>query len=413
MNRKDWQITNANLVIPGQNDSPGGCLISRGKIDRILGPGEEEAELLNLNLHGLSIYPGLINAHDSLLASYHAFPGENRPYFNWLAWDNDLKSSPLFRERMLLEVEDLYRLGAYRNLLSGVTTVVDHIPHFVRESAPEELPVGLLTRFGISHSIGSYSLDWGDGVALEYTRALKEGLPYITHIAEGFDRESKESLQNLIKEGGLGANTVLVHGLSLSEQDLRKIADAGASLVWCPASNLLLYEQTTPVQKARELGISISLGSDSAMSGSSGLLADLAAAAGYRNEMGIQGLDDLEIVKMATENPARDLKLEGRGKLAEDYAADLLVLKGKDPRNPLRSLIQADPEDIYLVVRQGVPLYGDAGLEIIFTEMGVLFDRIKIGKTDKLIIKGIKKLLDSITATVGTYREFEFLPLRF
>ncbi|MEQ9365415.1 MAG: hydrolase, partial [Leptospirales bacterium] len=168
MNPQDWQITNATLATGDAIENTAGLHIVDGKIQAILGGGEEIPELLNLNLHGLSVFPGWINSHDSLLATYEAFRGEGAPYLNWLAFDNQLKASPLFKERMLVGVEDLYRLGAVRNLVAGVTTVADHIPHFVRRPFQDaSLPVRLLPDFGISHSICSYSLEWGDGPRAE------------------------------------------------------------------------------------------------------------------------------------------------------------------------------------------------------------------------------------------------------
>jgi 5-methylthioadenosine/S-adenosylhomocysteine deaminase len=408
MNPQDWQITNATLATGDAIENTAGLHIVDGKIQAILGGGEEIPELLNLNLHGLSVFPGWINSHDSLLATYEAFRGEGAPYLNWLAFDNQLKASPLFKERMLVGVEDLYRLGAVRNLVAGVTTVADHIPHFVRRPFQDaSLPVRLLPDFGISHSICSYSLEWGDGPRAEYEKAAAANLPYITHIAEGFDPESKTSLKRLEKEGALGEHSVLVHGLSLSLQDLDLIARRGASLVWCPVSNQALYEATLPIAEALKRDINVCLGSDAAMFGSPNLLADLkvagetVAAAGF-------GLET--VLDMVSKNAARALRLNATGALADGMAADFVVLKGKYPRDPHRSLIEANLSEIYLVVRDGEPLYGEELFEKVFTEMGLLFDRISVGGSRKIITTGTKKLLESIRAAVGRSDDFYFLP---
>lgn len=257
----DWQITNATVILPGDLRKTAGVVLADGRVRRRLGPAEADPDLLNLNLHGLFLFPGLINGHDSLLASYHPLDVKT-PYTNWLAYDNELKSSAIFRERMLVDIRELYWLGAYRNLMSGATTVVDHIPHFVRRPFQNEMPVYLLEDFGISHSICSYSLEWGEGVRAEYERAAELDLPYIIHIAEGFDPESKKSLRRLEESGGLGEHTVLVHGLSLSGADLDRIAAAGASLVWCPTSTRRLYDARPPIREALERGINLVLGTD-------------------------------------------------------------------------------------------------------------------------------------------------------
>ena len=410
MNKKNWQINNAKIILP-EKSLPGGCQISKGEISKLLGPNETLPDQLSLNLNGLALYPGLINAHDTLMATYHPFRGENTPYHNWLAWDNELKSSDLFKERMLLEIEQLYLLGAYKNILGGSTTVVDHIPHFVRKKIGESLPVTLLPDFGISHSVCSYALNWGEGIRKEYDRAEKSGLPYITHIAEGNDRESVESLTILEEKSGLGENSVLVHGLSLSDTDLEKIADAGASLVWCPSVNMHLYHKTMPIQSAFKHGINVTLGTDSAMSGSTNLLNEMRFAADYYQKEYGESLSDRKLFEMVTVNSARAFKMEGRGMIAEKCAADLLILANKDAGDPYRALLEARPEDIYLLVRDGNPLFGAEELEPIFQEMEIATDKIIVNGTRKIICGGIRNLLDSIVAVTGIRREFPFLPV--
>lgn len=408
MNSKAWQITNATLANADAIQTTSGLYVVDGKIQTVLGSGEDVPDLLTLNLHGLQVFPGLINAHDSLLATYEAFLPEDKPCLNWLAYDNQLKTSRLFQERMLAGVEDLYRLGATRNLVSGVTVVLDHIPHFVRQPFQNShLPVRLVPDFGISHSICSYSLDWGDGPRIEYERAAAADLPYITHIAEGFDPESKNSLKRLDKEGALGAHTVLVHGLSLSESDLDLIAKREASIVWCPVTNLAIYGQTLPVAAALERNINVCLGSDAAMFGSPNILADIQMAGRTLAEAGY-GLNTT--LGMVTKTAARVLRLKDQGTLAAGATADFMVLKGKYPRDPFRSLVEAELSEIYLVVRDGEPLYGEELFERIFTELGLLFDRVPVGGSRKIITAGTKKLLDTVRSAVGRLDDFYFLP---
>lgn len=411
VNPGEWQITNANLVLPEGKRKPGGCIFSRGRIRSLLDRTASDPDLLNLNLHGFFVYPGLINAHDSLIASYHPLPDSDPPCTNWLAWDNQLKSSPIFRERMLLEIEELYRLGAYRNLLSGATTVVDHIPHFVRKSAPSDLPLYLLPDFGISHSACSYSLDWGEGIGAEYEKARKKGLPYIIHIAEGFDRENRDSLRHLEEMGGLGENTVLVHGLSLSEDDLDRIARAGASLVWCPHSNLNIYGKTAPIDRILARGIPVSLGTDSAMTGSVNLFSELKKARRILEEKTGDSPDPEQLFRMVTENAARSFRLGDRGMITGNAVADLLIMEGKYPEDPYRSLIEAEPGDIFLVIGEGRPLVGDPAVEPIFAELNVEFDRFTVQGVEKLVFRGLKNVLENVAEAVGRYVAFHFLPV--
>ena len=405
----EWQITNGRIVAEGGNVRPGGLVVRAGRIAKVLGPAASEPELLTLNLHGLPVLPGLLNAYDALPASFYPFAGPGRPYRSWVAWDNELKSSALFKERMLLELEDLYRLGGYRNITSGITTVLDHVPHFMRQAAPADMAVTLLAEFGISHIVGGYSLGWGDGPSVEYARAAEANLPYVTRIAEGFDADSRGALGALAAAGALGANTVLAHGVALSASDFAAIAQAGASIVWCPESDLHLYGVTLPVHEALAAGVNVCLGTDSAMSGSVNFGTTLRAASGFAAPGG-ERLPPTELYRMATENSARALRLPDCGSIRQGALADLVVLRTAESSDPFAALVAATPADIYLVVRGGVPEFGDAELEPVFTQAGVLFDRIKINGRSKIIRLGVKKLLETISTALGYTKEFPFLP---
>ena len=108
--------------------------------------------------------PGLINCHDHLLGTYSPRVGDRKPYLNWLIWDNDLKASPIYAERQQVESSDLYMLGGYRHLISGVTSVQDHIPHFVQDTFKKPVPIRMIDQFTLSsHSVGSFALPWGEG----------------------------------------------------------------------------------------------------------------------------------------------------------------------------------------------------------------------------------------------------------
>ena len=289
----EWQISNANLVYAGVNSRNDGVKvdisrnlhIKNGRILKVLDAEETIPDLATVNLNGLLAYPSFFNAHDTLLASYYPFVPKNNPsfgaeieespYTNWLTWDNDIKTSAIFNQRMLLSTAELYQLGSYRNILSGVTQVVDHIPHHVRKPFQDQILPASLDDFGISHSACSYALEWGDGIRKEYEKAIEHDLPFIVHIAEGFDKESQNSLTILKEAGALGSHTVLVHGLSLSLDDLDQIASAQAHLVWCPVSNWYIYKKIAPIKEALERGINVCLGSDAAMYGSKNLLEDI------------------------------------------------------------------------------------------------------------------------------------------
>lgn len=396
-----WQIKNG--WIPGYNQRPISVNIDGQKISQI---GTDVDELSTIvDLHGLAILPAFINSHDNLLATYFPYQGKNWPYKTWLAFDNEIKASPLFAERMLINTEDLYLLGAFRNIFSGSVFVVDHIPDFVRKPFQEILPISILKDFGISHSVSSYSLNWGKGISQEHEFAVKNNLPYILHIAEGFDRDSKQSLKKLHELGALTEHTVLVHGLSLSENDLDLVAKAGAHIVWCPPSNRFIYNSQPPIRGAIDRGINVCLGTDSAMSGGFGMFQSINAA---HNE--VLSLDPLDLLSMATVNASLAFRETGRGSLDSGQFADLLILNQRRTDNLNEFIENFKEEDIFLLVREGLPVYGDIAFEQLFQSLQVEFNRIRMGRTEKLIVKGWAELIQRIEAQIGKPASFPFIP---
>ncbi|MCE9501812.1 MAG: amidohydrolase family protein, partial [Leptospira sp.] len=300
---REWELANGCIVGPKILRRNYSVQVAGTKISTVtettLTPGK-----LRLNLKGLPVYPGLFNSYDHLLGTYLPKVGVNRPYLNWLPWDNDLKSSPVFAERQQLEPEQLYYLGCYRHLISGVTSVMDHIPHFVQEPFIGSMPIRILSNYNLAHSLCSFSLNWGDGPKKEYEDAKKNNRPFVIQISEGFDPETADSLKNLHALGALGEHTVLVHGLSFTNEDIRLVKESGASLVWCPSSNLFIFNKTVDIKSVLDAGINVCLGTDTSMSGSLNIFEEIRTAREhYRNEYG-EELEPKKIFQMLTVNPA-------------------------------------------------------------------------------------------------------------
>ena len=131
------------------------------------------------------------------------------------------------------------------------------------------------------------------------------------------------------------------------------MARFGASMVWSPLSNLLLYGQTAKIEAAKAAGVTMSLGPDWAPSGSKNLLAELKIAkivSGLHNGL----FSDREIVAMATCNPAKMLRWDNLlGSLGAGKLADLVVIEGA-AGDPYGQLIQASEGAIRLVMIAGV-----------------------------------------------------------
>ncbi len=358
---------------------------------------------LKINIHGRVILPSFINSFDNLLATYLPYKGENFPYYTWLMWDNELKKSKLFEERLLLDREDLYFLGTYRNILSGVLFVVDPIPKFVFEDLIPELDIDILEDFGISHSPVSYSLNWGKGIKEEYTYAVQNNLPFIIRVGEGFDSENKNSIKILEEWKVLSKNTVLVHGISISNDDIKTIKKYECSLVWCPEVNELIFGKTTNITKVLEEEIRVCLGSGSAMHGSENLLSTIKVAKKYIK-------DPKLILKMILDNPVESFFLKEKKAIKEQSTASFILLDIISPKT-YDFIWNIDLRDIILVVHRGMPLYGSFEFKPLFDLLNVPYEEIKIKKNLRIIKKHFTSKLNQIFFKLGKEVSFPFLPI--
>ena len=54
--------------------------------------------------------------------------------------------------------------------------------------------------------------------------------------------------------GCLAANTVLIHGVGLRPQDIDRVIEAAAAVVWCPTSNHNLLRQSLDPRRLSAAG---------------------------------------------------------------------------------------------------------------------------------------------------------------
>ncbi len=407
MSTNKYLLKTKVIVTPDGPEKDASILIENKRIKDI---NNTQKKVLSFDLGDKIMFPGLINAHDHLLGTYYPRIG-NGPYLNWLPWDNDLKSSPVYSERSKIPPKLIYLLGAYRNLLAGTTTVSDHIPHFVSDPYVANLPVRVLKNYTLAHECSKYDLQWGDGIDVEYKKAVKNNFAFITHIEEGYDEESEEGVDILIKNKALGEHTVMVHAIALSNEDIKLVSKNKANLVWCPNSNMFMFNRTGDVKKWLSNKINISLGTDSPMSGGLNIIDEFTYGKKIYKKLFNEDIDDKTLVKMATVNPAKAFRLADKlGSIEKNKIADLLVIDG-NINKPYSSLVNAKLEDISLVIFEGKPLYGDKEFKNIFKKLDIKTTKFKIGKKEKIIIGDPLSLLKKIRKLVGFKKTLPFLPI--
>lgn len=120
------------------------------------------------------------------------------------------------------------------------------------------------------------------------TLARDTGAYWQTHLAE--DRTELAEVRRLFPEatdyldvydraGGLGERTILAHAIHLSAREVARIAETGARIAHCPASNLFLGSGLMPLAEYVKAGITIGLGSDVAAGPELSMFAQMRAGA--------------------------------------------------------------------------------------------------------------------------------------
>lgn len=329
------------------------CLrIERGRIAS-LHERPEKGDVV-IDLRGHRVLPGLINAHDHLQLNGLTRLKYRDDYSNATQWIDDIRprldADPFLMAHRAVPREQRLLLGGVKNLLSGVTTVAHHDPLY--PSLLEEIfPVRVVTQYGWAHSL---SLD-GEASVLRSFRQTPQNRPWIIHAAEGTDEAAKGEVNRLHFMGCVTSNTVLVHGTALDARQHRRLAAAGAGLIWCPASNLQLFGKTVDVTRLTERE-HIALGTDSRLSGSRDLLAELRLARESYS------LEESELEDMVTRRACRLLRLADRGELRVGALADIVVLPADVP------LSRAERADILLVLIGGEAGCSDPDYAFAFGE---------------------------------------------
>lgn len=218
----------------------------------------------------------------------------------------------------------------------------------------------------IRNVLGVTARDLNDANAAEVRRkvAAKQIDLVLIHVAEGkrTDPESTKEFNLFKARGFLVPTTAVIHGVAFDKSDFGNMRSTATALVWSPQSNLILYNTTTDVVAAFREGVSIALAPDWAPSGSKNMLAEIQYAAKL-NKNNLGGFfSNQQLFEMATSIPARIARIDDKvGAIQPGLFADLFLLHG-DATQPFDTLVQSKPQDVSLVVVNGVPIYGDATL---------------------------------------------------
>ena len=215
---------------------------------------------------GGTVFPGLIELHNHV--AYNALPLWNVPkrYTNRNQWGNapayhQLVTAPM---KTIGEATDLLpalvRYVECKALVGGVTTTQGialfsapsvrryyrGIVRNVEETGDKALP-----------EAGSRIADVDAKDPQAFLAEIEKKTCFLLHLSEGTDTAAHQHFEALALPGdkwAIAPSLAGIHCVALAPADFAVMATHGASMVWSPLSNLLLYGQTANVAAALAAG---------------------------------------------------------------------------------------------------------------------------------------------------------------
>ena len=178
-----------------------------------------------------------------------------------------------------------------------------------------------------------------DEFMLGCARLAREfGVGLHSHIQEskvqlvvGLTKYGKTPTAHLQDLGLLGPDFVAAHGVWLDDDDIRRLADHGASVAHNPGSNMLLGNGIPAIKPMLERRLNVGIGTDGAACCDNQNMYESMRIASYASK--VQGPDNgrwlatEEILKAATVGSARALGFgDAIGQIAKGFKADLVFI---------------------------------------------------------------------------------------
>ena len=349
-----------------------------------------------LSLDGDLVFPGLINSHDHL--DFNLFPSlANRRYTNYRAWGWDIHTQNADQINAVLKIPLALRIqwGIYKNLFSGFTTVVNHGECLDTEGSP-------ITVFQDCHNLHSIGFEryWRWKLnrrpkpqTSSTHRHASATQPVVLHVGEGTDILAHQEITSLLRWNLFKRPLIGIHGVAMTE----KQAAGFQALVWCPASNYFLLDQTAPIAQLKTR-VPILFGTDSTLTAPWDGWSQIRLA---RKE---GAATDNELFQMLTINPATAWGLDPH---------DTIIARPNTGTAGWDAFYSLTPDNILLIIREGKIILFDASLKQPLTDAGCINDHYyQAGPNGKYVPDDINSLMEQIRSY---YPEVEFptLPLSY
>ena len=287
-------MTIADAILDGQSVD----IVINGSLIESVKPHSPCAA--DINAHGLSVFPGLVNMHSHAPMTLFRGMGDDQPLDVWL---NDY----IWPAERQLTDERVYQgtLQACREMLASGTTAFNDMYFRLPAMARAVKESGIRARLGLNV--------FGDGEEIEKLKLIIENLAAASNNSQfsiaphsiytvsekGLQRcaeackavgvpmhihmsETQKEVDDCLREHGcrpweyldrigildtLGENIIAAHCLHLSENEIRLIGDHHITCVHCPNSNLKLGSgYRFPMLELLAVGARVTLGTDGSAS---------------------------------------------------------------------------------------------------------------------------------------------------
>lgn len=371
-----WLLVRGDIVVPGGLLRNGHLLVDGTGIIRCAAcdcSGQEGfAGATRLDCRYGLVSPGLINAHDHITYAGNdpADHGTER-YDHRHEWRKGLNGHTAIP---VPQTSGAVAWGELRHVLAGTTSLFGSggVAGLVRNLDKDTSgldPAKKVTydTFPLGDSGGQMLVGSCSYPAIQSASSVAQMHCYIPHVAEGINDAARNEFLCLsgAQPGGqdlVRPNTAFIHGVGLLPEDVAAMAAEGTGLVWSPRSNLDLYGNTAPVTVHARMGVRIALGTDWTASGSMNLLRELRCASDFNRDYLDGFFSDRDLLDMVTSRAAEVMRLDDLiGSLKPGLLADIAIFDTHRAADE-RAVLEAGVQDVVLVLRAGVPLYGDADL---------------------------------------------------
>jgi guanine deaminase len=151
----------------------------------------------------------------------------------------------------------------------------------------------------------------------------------------GIRKYGKTLTAHMADLGVLGPNFTGGHGVWLDEDDMKRLADSGASVSHNPASNMRYGNGLAPVRRMLDCGVNVGVGTDSRSCSDNLNMFEAMRLASFTSRVQTpdykRWLTTDEALRMATVDSAKLLGLDARlGLIEPGYKADLVFLNLKN-----------------------------------------------------------------------------------